>query len=365
MTAVLGYLAINVPAGTGFGNLPFVAIMVGAHGRGGRSPTSPTRSRGRSTRSRFAVGAPIVLGGIAMLALIATGKATPRGDRRRERPRLVRHDADGGGRGAPSSLGPIAWAAFAMAGRLGFGPLAPAPSADEPSALLPPPSPPPSAAWLRPGAQLGLPVVWMVDLACWPCRSRSTSRRTCPWAFIENHRLIGNWPDGHTGQSLLDLTGAMYAYHNGLTAPHAASSPWWAWLFDLKPVWFYQEGLAGNTTSAIYDAGNLVIWWLGAAGDGVRGVAGVQAAEPRPRPRHDRVRLPVGGLGADRPGVVPVPLLHEPAVPVPRPRLLPRGALARRVAADLADGAPDRRRRRSSARRSSGSSTGRSAASST
>ena len=28
MTAVLGYLAINVPAGTGFGNLPFVAIMV-------------------------------------------------------------------------------------------------------------------------------------------------------------------------------------------------------------------------------------------------------------------------------------------------------------------------------------------------
>jgi hypothetical protein len=83
-----------------------------------------------------------------------------------------------------------------------------------------------------------------------------------PWAFIENHRIFGNWPDGHTGQSLLDLTGAMYAYHNGLTAPHAASSPWWAWLFDLKPVWFYQEGLAGNTTSAIYDAGNLVVWWL-------------------------------------------------------------------------------------------------------
>ena len=55
----------------------------------------------------------------------------------------------------------------------------------------------------------------------------------------------------------------MYDYHNNLTAGHAASSPWWAWPLDLKPVWFYQEGLAGGTTAAIYDAGNLVIWWLG------------------------------------------------------------------------------------------------------
>ena len=55
----------------------------------------------------------------------------------------------------------------------------------------------------------------------------------------------------------------MYDYHNNLIAGHAASSPWWAWPFDLKPVWFYQEGLAGGTTAAIYDAGNLVIWWLG------------------------------------------------------------------------------------------------------
>jgi hypothetical protein len=84
-----------------------------------------------------------------------------------------------------------------------------------------------------------------------------------PWALIENHVLFAGWPAGHTGQSLTDLTGAMYGYHNGLPTPHAASSPWWAWLFDLKPVWFYQEGFAGNTTAAIYDAGNIVIWWLG------------------------------------------------------------------------------------------------------
>ena len=55
----------------------------------------------------------------------------------------------------------------------------------------------------------------------------------------------------------------MYAYHNGLTAAHPASSPWWAWPMNLKPVWFYQQGLAGGTSAALYDAGSLVIWWLG------------------------------------------------------------------------------------------------------
>jgi hypothetical protein len=64
----------------------------------------------------------------------------------------------------------------------------------------------------------------------------------------------------------VDLTGQMYAYHNLLTSPHPASSPWWAWPFDLKPVWFYQDGFAGSTAAAVYDAGNLVIWWLGAVG---------------------------------------------------------------------------------------------------
>ena len=38
----------------------------------------------------------------------------------------------------------------------------------------------------------------------------------------------------------------MYDYHNDLRATHAASSPWWAWPFDLKPVWFYQDSFAGE-----------------------------------------------------------------------------------------------------------------------
>src|SRR4029079_3561038 len=76
MTAVLGYLAINVPAGTGFGNLPFVAIMVALTVAAVLANVAHPVSWALD-ETRFAVGAPIVLGVIAMLALIATGKATP------------------------------------------------------------------------------------------------------------------------------------------------------------------------------------------------------------------------------------------------------------------------------------------------
>ena len=55
----------------------------------------------------------------------------------------------------------------------------------------------------------------------------------------------------------------MYRYHNDLTAAHAASSPWWAWPLNLKPVWFYQGSFAYSTAASIYDAGNMVIWWMG------------------------------------------------------------------------------------------------------
>src|SRR4051794_22793416 len=204
---------------------------------------------------RFAIGAPVVVGGAIALIAIATGRAlTPIAIRS-----ITATPLEIGF--AVACLGLVAWLAMAVAGRLGFGPLARTPAPDEPAALLAPPAMPPAASWLRPGAELGLPVVWIV-LSIFAIPLAIYVASYIPWAFVENHRLFGTWPDNHTGQSLIDLTGAMYAYHNGLTAPHAASSPWWAWLFDFKPVWFYQEGLSGNTTAAIYDAGNIVAWWL-------------------------------------------------------------------------------------------------------
>jgi C-terminal four TMM region of protein-O-mannosyltransferase len=74
---------------------------------------------------------------------------------------------------------------------------------------------------------------------------------------------VAGFPAGHNGQTLVDLTKQMYDYHNNLRTGHAASSPWWAWPLDLKPVWFYQGSFADSTAGSIYDAGNIVIWWLG------------------------------------------------------------------------------------------------------
>ncbi len=89
--------------------------------------------------------------------------------------------------------------------------------------------------------------------------------------------LIGSLPflpeGGDAGQTLPELTRSIYEYHDNLRAEHAASSPWWAWPLDLKPVWFFSESYAEPTTGLIYDTGNLVIFWLGIAGMGFAGWA--------------------------------------------------------------------------------------------
>jgi hypothetical protein len=81
-----------------------------------------------------------------------------------------------------------------------------------------------------------------------------------PWAALGNQLIIG-WPIGNTGQTLTDLTASMYRYHDTLRVAHAASSPWWAWPLDLKPVWFFQSSFtAGGSalTAAVYDGGNVL-----------------------------------------------------------------------------------------------------------
>ncbi len=88
-----------------------------------------------------------------------------------------------------------------------------------------------------------------------------------PWAALGN-QIVPGWPPGNTGQTLVDLTSSMYRYHDTLRVAHAASSPWWAWPLDLKPVWFSQESYAaiGGWTGAVYDGGNVVSRVLSAAG---------------------------------------------------------------------------------------------------
>jgi hypothetical protein len=128
----------------------------------------------------------------------------------------------------------------------------------QPDETVPSPAP---TGWLLPGHAGGIP--WLFAFGCLSVVPLFVYVASyVPW-FNLNNQLIQGIPAGHTGQTLWQLTLQMYDYHNNLRAGHPASSPWWAWPLDLKPVWFYQEGFANNTTGVIYDAENLVLVWLG------------------------------------------------------------------------------------------------------
>ena len=253
LTGTLGYLAM---AGQSFGNLPFLVIMIGltllAVVVAVFHPIAWTdEEMWLALLAPAAAGAALFFGALALGQLnteivIGPVSVTP----------LLAALA--------ASLGSVVvYAAFRVGGSLGYGPLAPPVRPGDPARVLDPPDPAPTG-WLRPGWAYGIPIVWAaVFLLVVPLGVYVVSY--LPWAVIENHQLWTGYPAGHSGQTLLELTRQMYDYHNGLTSPHPASSPWWAFPFDLKPVWFYQEGFAGSTSAAIYDSGNLVIWWLGIA----------------------------------------------------------------------------------------------------
>jgi len=254
ITSVLGYLAITVPEGQGFGNLTFLLIMVALTLTGVVAavlhPVEWT-----DEEMRFAVAVPAAVGAFVFATAVLRGTAS-------------REIAIGQVSVSPVQVafafalgsGVVA-ALFWLGGRVGFGPMAAAPRPDDPASRLEPAAPA-AEGWLRPGWLLGIPVVYAaVCLIAVPLAVYVISY--IPWALIDGHQLFTGWPAGHNGQTLLDLTAQMYRYHNGLTAAHPASSPWWAWPLNLKPVWFYQESLASGTSAALYDAGSLVIWWLG------------------------------------------------------------------------------------------------------
>ncbi|HEX7471974.1 MAG TPA: phospholipid carrier-dependent glycosyltransferase [Candidatus Limnocylindrales bacterium] len=220
---------------------------------------------------RFAIGAPAALGIVIGLVAIplASQTSTLKVGPVTGSPTSIAMDVAIG----LLLLAAAVAASFALAGRFGFGPMAPPLAPGDPARLAEPPAEPP-APWLRLGSYLGLPAAWMglclvllpvavyvVSYIPWALNSGGVAGS--PLIFPAGTPLIGAWPPGHDGQTLWQLTGQMYDYHNNLRAAHAAASPWWAWPLDLKPVWFYQGSFAGGTSAAIYDAGNLAIWWLG------------------------------------------------------------------------------------------------------
>ncbi|MEO8468631.1 MAG: phospholipid carrier-dependent glycosyltransferase [Chloroflexota bacterium] len=257
-TTVLGYIGLSVPAGESGGNYLFISVMI-ALTLVASTAVVLHPIAWSDEEERLLVWGPAAIGAAVMAVAIAVGAA-----------------------GHEFVLGPIkvtpVEAAFGLValsgviytlvrliGRIGFGPKAVAPSSGDPARFLPDAAAAPEG-WLRPGAMLGLPMAWVVIcLVAIPLGLYVVSY--IPWANVEVHQLWPGWPPGRDGgKTLWELTQDMYRYHNDLSSPHAASSPWWAWAFDFKPVWFYQQSFAGGTAAAIYDAGNLVAWWIAIPG---------------------------------------------------------------------------------------------------
>ena len=202
LTSVLGYLAISVPEGQGFGNLTFLLIMVAltllavvvavfhpdrldrrgdalrGHGRprplGGASSSSgrsgPAASTSRSSSGSFAV--------------------TPAAASRSCWPRLARGRGPSSGRRAGSGSG----RSRRRPGRT---------------------TRPATSSRPRRRRTAGCAPAGCSGCRCSGPRSASSRSRSAvyvvsyiPWAMIENHQLVTGWPVGHTGQTLLDLTDA-------------------------------------------------------------------------------------------------------------------------------------------------------------
>ncbi len=256
-TTVLGYLGLSVPVGQSGGNYLFISLMI-ALTLVASTAIVLHPIAWSDEEERLLVWGPAAIGILVLGAAIAVGKA---GHEFVLGPVKVSPTEAGF---ALVGLSAVVFTLVALIGRWGFGPRAVAPSAGDPAHHLPAADAAPEG-WLRPGAMLGLPMAWVaICLVAIPLGLYVVSY--IPWANVEDHRILTNWPPGHQGQTLWDLTQQMYRYHNTLSSPHAASSPWWAWAFDFKPVWFYQQSFAGGTAAAIYDAGNLIAWWIAIPG---------------------------------------------------------------------------------------------------
>ncbi|HJW22389.1 MAG TPA: phospholipid carrier-dependent glycosyltransferase, partial [Candidatus Limnocylindrales bacterium] len=156
VTTALGYLAISVPEGQAGPNYLFLVIMVGLTLAAVVAMVlHPIRWTWEE--QRLVVYGPIAAGVLIFLGALATGRV----DHTYHFSRFTVTPPEAAF--AAIALGLVTYAAFVVAGRVGFGPLAVPPAPDDPKALLDAPSAAPRG-WLNLGSGFGLPAIW--TLAC-------------------------------------------------------------------------------------------------------------------------------------------------------------------------------------------------------
>ena len=273
-TVVLGNVALTavpVDATTSGPNYMFVIVMVGmtlaAVLHAVLRPVAWT-----DDETRLAIAGPALVGILVFLGAVAAGIAT-----------------------TSYTLGPISvkpvelafvlivgsgvvYAVFRVAGSFGIGPLAAPPDPADPLSRVEPPAEPPPG-WMRLGWGFGIPIVWMLGDAPDPA-PRRLRHHVHPLGRLDRRgpQLFPGWPPGHTGQTLLDLTKAMYQL-----SQHPARDP---------PGFLTVLGLAARPEAGLVlpgqlrrghgrrdlrhrQPGHLV---AGDPGDRLRRLAGVQAA---------------------------------------------------------------------------------------
>jgi predicted membrane-bound dolichyl-phosphate-mannose-protein mannosyltransferase len=115
------------------------------------------------------------------------------------------------------------------------------------------------ARWFSPSEMAGFAWPWIfVCLVVIPVAVYVVTY--IPWLNLGHQVAVPGEAIGY-GWTLDELHAQMFGYHFGLQAGHAASSPWWSWPLDLKPVWFYSHSFDFDRIAVTYNGGNPALFW--------------------------------------------------------------------------------------------------------